>query len=110
MYKVTKTIGHAKPVAVINTDTMANVIIGAVTMPMLDILKDAGLSTEAGTLDLYNAWDFEVEHDVATQLVKLSLPTSKPIKRKTDDYKPAKKKSNKHIDAMDVLLGLAQYN
>lgn len=111
MYKVRKERGYSANLTLENTDTMANLIIGRVTMEILKILRDAGHKVIGeDELMLQDPWEFEVNEDVAKELSRYAMPIRKPIRdqRKVKAEEP--KKSNKEIDAMDVLLGLANYN
>ena len=111
MYKVMKEPGTSSMVKIMNTDSKSIITLGGISIPMLNILKDHGYSHEEGNLELQDKWDISVEKEVAEQLARLSIPVSKPIKTKVDkEEEPKPKKSNREIDAMDVLLGLAHYN
>ena len=106
MYKVLKEKGYNQTVIIENTKTKANVIVGRVSIEMLSILEAAGYKTEDGSLKLTDEWNLEVNAETAGKLTKLAMPMKKPIRTK----KEVIKKRNKDVDAMDVLLGLAQYN
>ena len=103
MYKVVKPRGSSNTVTVVNTDTHASVIVGQISVPMLNILEEAGYKTADGTLDLMKEWDLEVNKEIANKLTHLALKMTKPIRTKEV------KKEKKQVDAMDVLLGLASY-
>lgn len=103
MYKVLKPKGSSNTVTVVNTGTHASVIIGQISAPMLNILEEAGYKTADDTLNLMDEWDLEVNKEIATKLTHLALKMTKPIRTKEA------KKEKKQVDAMDVLLGLANY-
>lgn len=105
MYKVTKPKGYNERVTVENTDTKGSIIIGRVSMEMLSILESAGYKTEDDSIKLTDEWDLEVNKETADKLTKLAMPMKKPTRK----FKDKAKQDNKNIDAMDVLLGLAQY-
>ena len=103
MYRIIKDKGYDKPVTVENTSTKATIIVGRMSISMLQILEEAGKPVTGAQ---FEKWDLEVNKETADKLVKLAMPMKKPIRTK----KEIAKTRNKDIDAMDVLLGLAQYN
>ena len=103
MYKVLKPRGSNNAVTVANTGTHASVIVGQISVPMLNILEEAGYKTADDTLNLMEEWDLEVNKEIANKLTHLALKMTKPIRTKEV------KKEKKQVDAMDVLLGLANY-
>lgn len=110
MYKLIKDQGTSRTITLNIPDKAMTISLGGVTIPMLEILREAGISQDDGTLGtLHDKWDLEIDKETANKLTKLTHSTTKPIR---DQSKKAKepKKSNKTIDAMDVLLGLAQYS
>ena len=104
MYRVLKARGHGANVVVENTDTRANVIVGKITMDIIHTMKESGITPP----EPQEEWNVEVNKDTAVALSKMAMKMKKPIR---DQRKPeTKKEANKHIDAMDVMLGLANYN
>ena len=107
MYRVIKAKGSSAHVVVENTYTKANIIIGRLSMEILDILNKAGYIEEHG-------WSFAdelnliVNRETAKKLSSIAMPMKKPIRNQRKNA--IRKQENKKIDAMDVLLGLAQYN
>ena len=109
MYRVLKTKGYNASVVVENTETKANVIIGRISVEILDILeKHTGKQIGKDGFTYTDGWEIEVDHETATALSKLAMKMKKPIRDQRK--KETKKEENKKIDAIDVLLGLAQYN
>ena len=105
MYKVLKSKGLNSNVMVENTESKSVVNIGRISIKIMHILEDAGIDITGKQSE---EWSYEVNKEVATTLAKLSLPMNKPIR---DQRKPeTKKQANKQIDAMDVMLGLANYS
>ena len=107
MYKLLKQKGYDALISVENTETKANVIIGNISMDILKVLDAAGIPSMDGLTA--EEWNLEVNTECAKALVGLTMKMKKPIRdqrKKTEEPK----KSNKEIDAMDVLLGLAQYS
>lgn len=113
MYRVLKEKGNNAVVTLENTDTKASIIIGRITMEMLQILKEEGyiFSEEGGKRTIRGEWNMTISDDAAKELSREAMTISKPTRdqrKKTEQE--LKKKDNKKIDAMDVLLGLASYN
>lgn len=112
MYRIVKTQGNNANVVVENTDTKANVIIGRISIEMLNILEKAGhkISSRPGEsgISMTSAWNIPVDTETASALSKMTMKMKKPIRdqRKSE----TKKEANKKIDAMDVMLGLANYS
>lgn len=115
MYKLIKDKGNNSNVAIQNTDTKVEVIIGRLSMEIVNILDKAGhsINTEAeDSLNYKDAWDITISEDTKNELQRLAMRMMKPKRAKVQaEEKEAQKKiENKTIDAMDVLLGLAKYN
>lgn len=106
MYIVSKEAGNNANITLINQDTKASVIIGRMTMDILSILEETGRVFTRG--DLKSKWEFDVSDEVGKKLASKAFIMEKPVR---DQSKKSEQKiSNKTIDAMDVLLGLASYN
>lgn len=110
MYAVLKEKGNNSNVILINKDTGASVILGKLTIEILDILEKEG--HKFGDLDdelkLTERWELNISDDVGRALSTKAFKIHKPFRDQSK--KSEQKKSNKTIDAMDVLLGLASYN
>lgn len=114
MYKVIKDKGHNTNVVLENMETSATLNLGRATTEILGILYEAGykLAHEGGDLKLIDPWNLEVNSEVAGKLQATAFKMSRPVRAKvskTPTTKEIKKEANKRIDAMDVLLGLANY-
>lgn len=107
MYKVIKEQGQKTSIIIENTDTNAIINIGQIKLDILNTLKDNGYTAPLAYRD---AWNIEVNKETANALAKLALRMKKPIRNQSKKVKDLFEKSNKEIDAMDVLLGLAQYS
>lgn len=104
MYRVLKEAGYGANVILENTDTKASVIIGRINMEILRLIeKDRG-----GDIDRTSKWLIEITKETAIELQKMTINMKKPIR--SQKAKDLFKKPNKEIDAMDVLLGLANYS
>ena len=112
MYRVLKDKGNNMSITVENTETKASVIIGKMTLEILSILNKSGYSIgdEASDIHLKDEWNLEVSDETGKLLAEKAFKMTKPIRKKVEQTEPeAKKKSNKQVDAMDVLLGFASY-
>lgn len=107
MYRVLKEKGNNSNVMLENIETKASIIIGKITMDLLKILDEAGHKIGDDGVALRDEWCFEVNEETGKEIASKAMTMSKPI-RDQRKVKPAK--DNKTIDAMDVLLGLANYN
>ena len=111
MYRLIKECGNNLNVILENIDTRAQLNLGRLTIDILTLLerKEGMTFGEGGTTQLKDEWNFSISEETAKELSEKAMRMSKPIRdqRKVKD-KP--KKSNKEIDALDVLLGLASYN
>jgi hypothetical protein len=103
MYRIFKEMGNNSVVTLINTETKGVLNLGTLSREMVRILNDDGYTFT----DYKEKWDLPINKDITkTKLEKLAMKTHAPIRRTSEQIK---KEANKNIDAMDVLLGLAQY-
>lgn len=107
MYKVLKEKGNNSNVILENVETKASIIIGRLTMDILHILEKAGHKIGEDGINFKDQWELSVNEEIGKELASKAMTMSKPIR---DQRKVKPKKDNKTIDAMDVLLGLANYN
>lgn len=111
MYKILKEKGNNMNIVLENTETKASIVIGRLTMDILSILEKEGVHfrDSEGEIQLKDKWDITIKDETAKELSAKAMRMSKPI-RDQRKVKEEPKKSNKEIDALDVLLGLANYN
>lgn len=111
MYKLVKEHGNNLNVILENTETKAQLNLGRLTIDILTLLeaKEGLTFGEGGEFQLKDSWDFTIKDETAKELSEKAMRMSKPI-RDQRKVKDDKKKLNKEIDALDVLLGLANYN
>ena len=111
MYKIKKEKGNNMNIVLENTETKASIVIGRLTMDILSILEKEGvhIGDSEGEIQLKDKWDIVIGDETAKELSAKAMRMSKPI-RDQRKVKEEPKKSNKEIDALDVLLGLANYN
>lgn len=107
-YRILKAKPYKSIIMIENTNTNATMMIGQISIKMLNILEKAGYSVTDDTLNLYGEWSFEINENTAKELAALSTAMEKPT-RKPKTEQSNNKYLNKHIDATDVLLGLANY-
>ena len=113
MYKILKEKGNNMNIVLENTETKASIVIGRLTMDILSILEKEGVhfGDSEGEIQLKDKWDIVIGDETAKELSAKAMRMSKPIRdQRKVKVKEEPKKSNKEIDAMDVLLGLANYN
>jgi hypothetical protein len=110
MYRLLKDAGNYSNIIVENTDTKATVMIGKINMEILNILDKAGI-TMGEEMKTISKWDTIITTALASELVATTVKMKKPIRKTTPSPKEEtnNKQVNKNIDAMDVLLGLANY-
>lgn len=111
MYRLLKEKGNNLNVILENIDTKAQLNLGRLTIDILTLLERAEGMTfgEGGTTQLKDEWNFSISEETAKELSAKAMRMSKPI-RDQRKVKDDKKKHNKTIDALDVLLGLANYS
>ena len=111
MYRLLKEKGNNLNVILENIDTKAQLNLGRLTVDILALLERGEGMTfgEGGTTQLKDEWNFNISEETAKELSAKAMRMSKPI-RDQRKHKEEPKKSNKEIDALDVLLGLANYN
>lgn len=113
MYKVLKDTGFLSSIVIENTSTHATVNIGRPSVDILRILSTAGHKVGEDGLEIRDQWELVVEEEVGKELARSAMTMSRPIRNQRkvkEEQPPAPKKDNSQIDAMDVLLGLADYN
>ena len=113
MYKVLKERGNNMNIVLENTETKAQLNLGRLTIDMLSLLEraeDLTFGEKSGAIQFKDEWDIPIKDETAKELSAKAMRMSKPIRDQRKHKEEEIKKSNKEIDAMDVLLGLASYN
>lgn len=112
MYRLLKEKGNNLNVILENIDTRAQLNLGRLTIDVLTLLetKEGMTFGEGGTTQLKDEWNFSISEETAKELSTKAMRMSKPIRDQRKHKEEQPKKNNKEIDAMDVLLGLANYN
>ena len=111
MYRLLKEKGNNLNVILENTETKAQLNLGRLTIDILTLLETKEDLTfgDGGKIQLKDEWNIHISDSTAKELSEKAMRMSKPI-RDQRKVKNEPKKSNKEIDALDVLLGLASYN
>ena len=105
MYKLIKEAGYGKSVLLENTETKAYLELGnAGIIEMLHIMEKH-LSPDVLPTPVAE-WNLEIDDELKDELRGLAMKMKKPVRAKVEK----KKKSNREINALDVLLGIASYN
>lgn len=113
VYRLEKNPGVTAPLILINKDTNSNIFLGKMTVDMLSILReDEGIEfNKDDSIRLIDGWKFDIQGATAAKLAKKTFSIKRPDRTKPQaeiqTEKP--KKNNKKVDAIDVLLGLANY-
>ena len=119
MYKLLKEKGNNMNLVLENTETKASIVIGRLTIDILSILESkegVHIGDSDDEIKLKDKWDMVIKDETAKEISAKAMRMSKPVRmqRKIQEemktQEELKKKQNKEIDAMDVLLGLADYN
>ena len=112
MYRLLKEKGNNIYVVLENTETHAQLNLGKLTIDMITLLETEEDLTfgEVGAIQLRDEWNITIKESTAKELSNKAMRMSKPIRDQRKHKEEEIKKSNKEIDAMDVLLGLASYN
>lgn len=107
MYKVIKSKGSSSNVSLMNTDTAMSINLGRITVKMLDIIKEDGYSTEAGTITMTEEWDLKISPEAKDKLARLAMPMSKPIRdqRKKPEEKTTRPTPGGDIDIFNLIYG-----
>lgn len=110
MYRLMKENGNNSNILIENEDTHAQINLGRLSMDILSILEvEEDISFgEDGLVTLTEKWDLMIKPSTVEILSKKAMRMSPPkMKKQTEEQK--RKELNKSVDAMDVLLGLANY-
>ena len=113
MYRLLKEKGNNICVVLENTETHAQLNLGKLTIDMLSLLEiaeDLTFGEKSGAVQFKDEWDIPIKDETAKELSRKAMRMSKPIRDQRKHKEEEIKKSNKEIDAMDVLLGLANYS
>ena len=107
MYRIIKPEGAGANVSVENMETHASVIIGRLTIKIIDMItEDKGDSFKLP--EYSSAWDISISQDAAKALVATTMHMKKPIRdqrKKPTEDKPTGK-IGVDIDAFDLIYGI----
>ena len=99
MYRLIKSYGTDQPIIILNNSTSTNLIVGALNSTRRNIIEEINI---------------EIDSITASKLSTTAMPIKKPIRdqRKCvleEKAKAKRREQNKNINALDVLLGKADY-
>lgn len=100
MYKVLKSTGNGN-VVVENTDTKASVVIGKLTLDIVNAIKEGGYEVP----DYSEEWNIEVNKECATALTSMAMRMKKPVRDQSKKDKP-KGKIGVEVDAFDLIFNI----
>ena len=107
MYQITKPKGHNTTVTLTNVETSSSIIIGRLSMEILDILEKTGHKIENYTEEI----NLEISETAAKELSSLALKMKRPT-RKRIETKPVRHEEPKEevtidasVDAFDLIFG-----
>lgn len=109
MYRVNKEVGASENVYLQNTDTMAEINLGRITLTILHILAEDGYKFDGtdGAVTLKEKWTLKVSDEVKDELRKLAMPMKKPIRDQRKVKVEEKKETKQLVDLLDIIYGLA---
>lgn len=102
MYKVLKPQGYGATVTLENTDTKASLIIGKISVDIIELLK----STH-DPLNALDTWEIEVNSDEAKALAALTMKMKKPIRDQSKKDKKPEGRIGVEVDAFDLIYGIS---
>lgn len=110
MYILSKEKGNNSNITLTNMETKSSIILGKITIEILDILEKEGISFgETEGRKLTDKWEFKISEETSRELSRKAFKMHKPDRDQRKEPEETTKQANKKIDAMDVLLGLANY-
>ena len=112
MYAVLKDRGSMANVTLRNEDTGVDLVLGKITIKMLDMLRKEIPDIVSGSMS--EPWVYAVSEELAKDLARLTMPMKKPVRTKKTstvaesehEAEPATTKSGKApVDIFDLLYG-----
>ena len=82
MYRVNKEKGNNVNIFVENTESKKSVNIGRLSMEMIKILEEAGITfgVAPGDIMLKDEWSIDISPETKDKLTRLAMKMSKPIR------------------------------
>lgn len=118
MYRINKDKGNNQNITLTNVETKASVIIGKLTMDIMEVLEKEVEFDESKehTIKLKDKWDFTISDEAGKELAKMASPIKKPIRAKTsrpsiasEQTQPTQRKMTKSgrevVDVFDLIFG-----
>ena len=104
MYKVIKDNGNNQNVFLVNTETNTQVCIGRVNKDVAEIAYNEVMTYNDYRERSVGEWDIKITTAQAQSLSKLTMKMGKPIRIREE-----KKADKPKVNALDVLLGQAEF-
>lgn len=106
-YKLYKERGVRGDITVTNEDSAITINLGCVNREILEILEEGGVKPPSNNFE----WEYIISKELATKLASTTMSIKKPIRhqKKIPTVPVNTNNQSEQVDAMDVLLGLAQY-
>ena len=118
MYRINKDKGNNQNITLTNVETKASVIIGKLTMAIMEVLEKEVEFDESKehTIKLKDKWDFTVSDEAGKELAKMASPIKRPVRAKTsrpstasEQKQPIQRKTTKSgrevVDVFDLIFG-----
>ena len=118
MYRINKDKGNNQNITLTNVETKASVIIGKLTMAIMEVLEKEVEFDESKehTIKLKDKWDFTVSDEAGKELAKMASPIKRPVRAKTsrpstasEQTQPIQRKTTKSgrevVDVFDLIFG-----
>lgn len=118
MYRINKDKGNNQNITLTNVETKASVIIGKLTMDIMEVLEKEVEFDESKehTIKLKDKWDFTISDEAGKELAKMASPIKRPIRAKTsrpstasEQTQPTQRKMTKSgrevVDVFDLIFG-----
>lgn len=112
MYKVLKGRGGDANIIIQNSDTAETVIIGRVTVSILNtLLKEEGYTTDPSDpskyIEIREPWDLEISESTAKELARIAMPMHRPARKKAEQ-KEEKPKKKAPVDVFNLIFGVEE--
>ena len=120
MYRINKDKGNNQNITLTNVETKASVIIGKLTMAIMEVLEKEVEFDESKehTIKLKDKWDFTISDEAGKELANMASPIKRPVRTKTtsrtssstnEQAQPIQRKTTKSgrevVDVFDLIFG-----
>jgi hypothetical protein len=102
MYRVIKPSGNNANITVENIETSSSVVIGRLSLEIVNILETAGYKIDNYTEEM----SIEIDTETKDKLVALTMKMKRPIRdQRKKTTKEETKKLDADVDAFDLIFG-----